>query len=129
MTGHAAHAGVDVELHVHAEINDLFDRPVEPRSPVARRTAVRGDLDPLRPHRDPQGVAGANPVAYRDDDALVLAEARQCEAADELADVDGERVQRADEVSDERRLWMLVDRTSTRAHSRATAIPHPDRCW
>src|SRR5205085_5282991 len=126
MTGHAAHAGVDVELHVHAEINDLFERPVEPRSPVTRRTAVRGDLDPLRPRRDPQGVAGANPVAHRDDDALVLAEARQCEAADELADVDGERVQRADEVSDERRLWMLVDLARTSDLLDAAAIHHSD---
>ena len=83
-------------------IDDLRDRPDEPR-PVLRRVgagAVRSDA--LGPHRD----AHASPARTRRLAATTIARrrrARDGDVADELGDVDVERVQRADEIRDERR--------------------------
>src|SRR5439155_24674318 len=75
MADHAACAGLDVELRVHPEIDDLRDRPHEPRSVLGRPAVDRSDLDPLGANGVPEGVAGSRIGADTHDDALALVEA------------------------------------------------------
>ncbi len=100
---------VDVELRVHAEIDDLGDRPLQPRPPVGAAALDRPDLDALGAHRHAERVARAGFGADRHDDALALAEPHDRARADELVDRQLERVERADEVGHERGARMLVD--------------------
>ena len=105
---HAARAGLEVELCVHPEEDDLGDPPLQPRlsgwrSAAAGRSArARGELRPGR-RRLPRARAG------RRDHPFALAEPHHRVVADELVDRELERVQRADEVGDERRRRVLVD--------------------
>ena len=107
----AARRRVDVELRVHAEVDDLDDRPLEPSSPRrAQGLSTGADLDALGAHRDAERVtARVTPERDRHDDALALAEPHDRERADELVDGQVERVERADEVGDEGGRRMLVD--------------------
>ena len=77
--------------------------------PSAQRGLDRSDVHALGAHCDAQRVAATSAGADRYDYALFFADAHDGVLADELVDREVERVQRADEVCDERCLGMLVD--------------------
>ena len=116
----------DMELRVHAEVDDLRDRALEPRSSVCPASLDRPDVDALRANRDAQRVTAASTGADRHDDALMFADPHHGVLADELVDRELERVERADEVSDERRCRSLVDLARTADLFHSATVHHGD---
>lgn len=76
---HPPRAGVDVELRVHPEIDDLGDRAVKARS-TFRRLGI--DLHPFGSHGDANRISGRRAGVDGNDEALVLSDAHHRIAAD-----------------------------------------------
>ncbi len=99
---------VDVELRVHAEIDDLRHCSLEAR-PVLGSGGLRWpDVDTLGPDGNTDGVTGSHSRVHGHDDSLAFAKTRHREPADDLVHRHIERVQRADEVGYEGGLRALV---------------------
>ena len=126
MADDAAGGGVDVELRVHPEVDELGDRAPELRSVAGRRALDGADLHVLGPNRDANRLANRMPSFDRGDDSFSIGEAGDAVIADELVDFQLEGVERADEVGDERRLRPFVDLTRASELLDLPSVHHGD---
>ena len=126
VTDHSTCVGRDVELRVHAQIDDLGDRPFEPGAARGRLALHGPDVDALGAHRYPQRVAGPRTLFDGDDHALIVTDSHHGVRPDDFVDRHVDRVERADEVGHEGRLGMLVDLSRAADLLDAPAVHHGD---
>src|SRR5262249_30515708 len=98
MTHDSTGRRIDVELRVTAEVDELSDRSSEARAAGRGGAPRRRDLDVLGANGDADGLSRRVVVPDGRNDSLVLSEADDAVAPDDLTECQLERVERSDEV-------------------------------